>query len=66
MELLTDREVATVLRVSRALLRKWRVTRRGPKFVKLGTLVRYREADLEAFVAQQERDPQGPGGEQPA
>ena len=31
-------------------LRKWRCNRRGPAFVRLGSVIRYRLGDLRAFV----------------
>lgn len=41
-DLLTETDVAKKLRVTLACLRRWRLERRGPKFIKLGALVRYR------------------------
>lgn len=52
MQLLTEAETSKVLQCTKAALRRWRRERRGPKFVRLGRLVRYRETDLEAFVDQ--------------
>jgi hypothetical protein len=49
--LLTETEVSKQLRVSLAALRKWRVMRRGPRFVKIGSLVRYRPGDVEDWLA---------------
>jgi predicted DNA-binding transcriptional regulator AlpA len=48
--LLTETEVSKHLRVSLAALRKWRVMRRGPRFIKIGSLVRYRPADVEEWL----------------
>lgn len=48
--LLTPEAAATRLAVSPATLERWRVRREGPPFVKLGRLVRYRGADLDAYV----------------
>jgi predicted DNA-binding transcriptional regulator AlpA len=45
----TEREVAQFLHVSLALLRRWRMQGKGPKWVKVGRLVRYPRRDLEAF-----------------
>jgi excisionase family DNA binding protein len=50
-DLLTEREVARQIKVSLASLRKWRVERRGPQFVKVGALVRYRPEDVERWMA---------------
>ena len=48
--LLTETEVAKQLRVSLAALRKWRVLNRGPQFLKIGSLVRYRQADIDQWL----------------
>ncbi len=48
--LLTETDVSRQLRVSLAALRKWRVMNRGPQFVKIGSLVRYRQTDLDAWL----------------
>lgn len=51
-DLLDEREVADALSVALNTLRNWRWKGEGPRFVKLGKrTVRYRRADLEAFVA---------------
>ena len=49
--LLTEEEVAEQLHVSVASLRRWRLERRGPQFIKVGSLVRYRPEDLEIWLA---------------
>ena len=54
--LLREDQVAERLSVSRACLRKWRIQNRGPAFRKLGSLVRYRLDDVEAWL---ETCPQG-------
>ena len=48
--LLTETDVSKQLRVSLAALRKWRVLNRGPKFVKMGPLVRYRQDDIKSWL----------------
>lgn len=48
--LLTTREAAEMLNVKETTLEQWRWNGRGPRFVKLGRLVRYRQTDLEAFM----------------
>ena len=48
--LLTETDVSKQLRVSLAALRKWRVSNRGPQFVKLGPLVRYRQDDIDLWL----------------
>jgi predicted DNA-binding transcriptional regulator AlpA len=49
--LLTETEVSKQLRVSLAALRKWRVMNRGPQFLKIGSLVRYRQCDVDNWLA---------------
>jgi len=48
--LLTEPEVADRLRVSLACLRRWRLERRGPRFVKVGSLVRYPAEELDRWL----------------
>ena len=48
---LTQSETAQVLRLSERTLERLRVAGQGPKFVKAGRRVLYRDADLEAWTA---------------
>ena len=48
--LLTELEVAERLRVSLACLRRWRLERRGPRFLKVGSLVRYPREELDRWI----------------
>lgn len=48
--LLTELEVADRLRVSLSCLRRWRLERRGPRFVKVGSLVRYPTEELDRWI----------------
>ena len=48
--LMTETEVAKRLSVSLASVRRWRLERRGPAFMKVGALVRYRPEDLDAWL----------------
>jgi len=48
---LTEQEVSKRVNVSVATLRRWRLEKRGPIFVKVGSLVRYRPEDLDSWVA---------------
>jgi predicted DNA-binding transcriptional regulator AlpA len=48
--LLTERDIAAVTGVSLATVRRWRLFRRGPQYVKLGSAVRYRTQDLDAWL----------------
>ena len=52
-DLLTEQEVSKRLHVSLAALRRWRLERRGPKFLKVSSLVRYRPEELEQWLASQ-------------
>jgi predicted DNA-binding transcriptional regulator AlpA len=45
-----QKEAATLLGVSTRTLERHRVTGTGPRFTKLGRLVRYRQQDLADFV----------------
>lgn len=38
-----------------ATLSRWRYAGKGPRFVKVGRLVRYKLSDVEAWLSQQER-----------
>lgn len=48
---LTDEVTLAVrLGVSRSTLQSWRYAGRGPRFIKLGRLIRYRNADVDAYL----------------
>lgn len=49
-KLLTEREVAEALAVSRQTVANWRFKGRGPRYLKVGRLVRYRPGDVEEFL----------------
>ncbi|MGN6670654.1 MAG: helix-turn-helix transcriptional regulator [Candidatus Nucleicultricaceae bacterium] len=40
---LTEKQVSELLQISLSTLRKWRVLGKGPKYIKIGRLVRYPE-----------------------
>ena len=48
--LLNEQELAKDLGVSLGALRRWRVEGRGPRFIKLGSLVRYCPHDIEIWL----------------
>jgi len=49
-ELLTEREVARLLKVSIATIRRRRLLRQPPNWVKIGASVRYRQTDITALI----------------
>lgn len=52
MTLLTQRQAATVLCLSERTVERMRVSGLGPKFVRVsGRSIRYRQSDLEAYIA---------------
>lgn len=50
MELLTEVDVAKILRVKVGTIQQWRSRRRGPDYVLVGDLPRYKPEALEAFT----------------
>jgi hypothetical protein len=48
--LLTEEEASEHLRVPARTLQWWRYAGGGPRYLKLGRLVRYRAADIESFL----------------
>jgi predicted DNA-binding transcriptional regulator AlpA len=60
VSLVTEHEVARVTGLSVASVRRWRLFRQGPKFLKIGAAVRYKPEDLDAWL---ESRPVGGGAE---
>ncbi len=58
--LLTEVQAAALLMLSPSTLKKWRRTRRGPRYYRLGSAVRYKREDLEAFVSESAEHPCSP------
>jgi Helix-turn-helix domain len=52
---LTQVELAVRWRISPRTLERWRWAGDGPRFIKIGGLVRYRRDDIEGFEAEQLR-----------
>lgn len=51
-DLLDEKEAAAIYVMTVSTLRNWRSKGEGPRFLKVGKrAVRYRRADLEAFIA---------------
>lgn len=53
--LLTPADAAAYLRLAVQTLAHWRVQGQGPPYLKCGRLIRYRQADLEAWTQAQTR-----------
>lgn len=49
-EIMNERQVAEYLNMSVASVRRWRFFRKGPKFVKIGSAVRYKHGDVETWL----------------
>lgn len=52
-ELFNERDVARITGLSIASVRRWRIRRQGPRYLKIGAAVRYRPADLEMWLTSQ-------------
>ena len=55
VQLLNERRVAEMLGMSVASLRRWRLLQKGPRFIKLGSAVRYKPDDISAWLASRPR-----------
>ncbi len=49
--LLNEHDVARITGLSVASVRRWRLLRQGPKYLKIGSAVRYRREDITAWLA---------------
>ncbi|MGV9794428.1 helix-turn-helix domain-containing protein [Gordonia sp. NPDC003422] len=58
-DILAVQAAASYLDVSRGTLDNWRSQGRGPAYVRQGRMIRYRRADLDAWMAQGVVRPQG-------
>lgn len=58
--LLNEHDVARITGLSVASVRRWRLLRQGPKYIKIGAAVRYKPEDISAWL---ESRPSG-GGQQ--
>ncbi len=50
-ELLSSVQAAAYLGVKEPTLVKWRMSGEGPCFVRVGRMIRYRQTDIEAWLA---------------
>ncbi len=57
---MNERDVARVTGLSVASVRRWRLLRQGPKYLKIGAAVRYHAEDIAAWL---ESRPTGGGSE---
>ncbi len=48
--LVNETEAARILNLKVTTLRRWRWAGRGPRFIKIGSAVRYDQGDLAAFI----------------
>lgn len=48
--LLTEKDVARRIGLSLASVRRWRLLKQGPRFLKLGSAVRYKPEDMAAWL----------------
>ena len=48
--LLSEFDTARILRVTVSTIRRWRLNRQGPRYIKVGASVRYRPEDLKAYL----------------
>jgi predicted DNA-binding transcriptional regulator AlpA len=49
-DLIDEPALAARLGISRSTLQSWRYSGRGPRFIKLGRMIRYRNADIDAYL----------------
>lgn len=58
---MTESKAADYLDLSVSTLQKWRsLGTAGPRYLKMGGQIRYRQADLDEFIEESIRDPRGP------
>jgi len=55
--LLSPEKTAEILHVVPCTLATWRCSGRGPRYVKIGRRVAYRESAIRSWLKSQERDP---------
>ena len=48
---MTERDVSRIIGMSLASVRRWRLLRQGPRFIKIGAAVRYRPEDVTSWIA---------------
>ena len=48
--LLNEKDVTRVIGLSMASVRRWRLLRQGPRYLKIGAAVRYKPEDISAWL----------------
>ena len=48
--LLNEHDVARITGLSGASVRRWRLLRQGPRYLKIGSAVRYKASDISAWL----------------
>ena len=61
--LLGEYDVARITGLSVASVRRWRLLRKGPKYLKIGAAVRYKTEDISAWIASRPTGGGQPQGE---
>ena len=56
--LIYTKEAAKILGLNFRTLENWRSLNRGPKFIRCGRSIRYREYDLERYMSQNSYNPE--------
>ncbi len=51
-DLLTEKEVAPLLRLRLKTLQQWRALRKGPRFTRLGRRVFYPRSEIQRFIVE--------------
>ena len=51
--LLTERQLALALHITRSTIARWRMRNEGPTYLKIGGCVRYRPEDIEIWLGSQ-------------
>ena len=49
-ELLNEHDVARITGLSVASIRRWRVRKQGPRYIKIGAAVRYKSDDVSTWL----------------
>jgi len=60
--LLDEHQLAQMTKMSVATIRRWRLLRQGPKYLKIGAAVRYRLEDIASWLESRPTGGGHPGG----